>query len=39
LRYDTEIFNADDVVRFLTVAGQYCAVGDYRPRFGRFEVV
>lgn len=36
--FDTEVFNPDDVLRFLTIAGTYCGVGDYRPRFGRFQV-
>lgn len=30
---------AQDVEEILKYAGSYCGIGDYRPRYGRFEVV
>lgn len=38
IEFDPEVMDKADVMRFLEVAGQYCAIGDYRPRFGRFKV-
>jgi len=31
--------NAKDLKDILTYSGAYCGIGDYRPRYGRFEVV
>ena len=38
LAFDPESINRDQVIRCLSDAGQYCGLGDYRPKFGRFEV-
>lgn len=37
--YDDEQVNLADVQRAINDAGIKCGVGDFRPRFGRFEVV
>jgi len=37
--YDDEQVNVSDVSRALLDAGSKCGVGDFRPKFGRFEVV
>ena len=31
--------NAKDIQDILSYAGSYVGIGDYRPRYGRFEVV
>lgn len=37
--FDEKIIkNAEDVLFWLKTAGEQCGVGDWRPRFGRFEV-
>lgn len=36
--FDPKIWNKTDVLDVLSLAGQYLGVGDYRPRYGRFEV-
>jgi len=33
-----DIMNVADVLRALEVAGSDCAIGDYRPKYGRFMV-
>lgn len=38
LAYDEKVLSAADIIAFLETAGQLCGMGDYRPRFGRFEV-
>lgn len=38
VEFDVEVMNKEDLMRFLEIAGKYCAIGDYRPRFGRFDV-
>lgn len=35
---DPESIDRDQVIRCLRDAGQYCGIGDYRPKFGRFDV-
>lgn len=35
---DETILDNDQVLMCLQDAGRYCGLGDYRPRFGRFEV-
>jgi hypothetical protein len=35
---DTEILNPKDIIKYLEIAGKKHGLGDYRPRFGRFEV-
>lgn len=37
--FDEEILNKDDVVNCISDAGAYCGIGDYRPKFGRFEIL
>ena len=36
--YDPDSINREQVVKCLEDGGQYCGVGDYRPKFGRFTV-
>lgn len=38
IAFDQESIDRDQVIRCLEDAGQYCGVGDYRPKFGRFTV-
>lgn len=35
---DTEILNYDDLVMVADTAGRLIGIGDYRPRFGRYDV-
>jgi len=37
--YDDEQVNEVDVIRAIEDAGTKSGVGDFRPRFGRFEIV
>lgn len=37
--YDESVLQADDLVRVTQTCGSMVGLGDYRPRFGRFEVV
>ena len=36
--FDPESIDRSDVVKCFIDAGQYCGIGDYRPKFGRFAV-
>ena len=36
--YNADIVNANDVIEWVNTAGQQCGLGDWRPKFGRFEV-
>lgn len=38
LNYLPELVNPSDIRQALEAAGQQCALGTYRPRFGRFEL-
>lgn len=38
-RYQPELLNADEVDRFMETAGSMVGIGDWRPRFGRFETM
>lgn len=38
IAFDADAINRSEVVRCLEDAGQYCGLGDYRPKFGRFTV-
>lgn len=38
IAFDPESIDRDQVIRCLEGGGQYCGIGDYRPKFGRFEV-
>ena len=38
ISYDPESINREQVIKCLEDGGQYCGVGDYRPKFGRFTV-
>lgn len=38
IAFDPEVINKEEVLKCLNDAGSYCGVGDYRPKFGRFEV-
>jgi hypothetical protein len=37
--YDDEVFNAEDIVKFMNTAGRLIGVGAWRPKYGRFEVL
>jgi len=39
VHYNPAIVNARSVREFAIKAGAECGIGDYRPRYGRFEVV
>lgn len=36
--YDPEAMDRAQIISCLQDAGQYCGIGDYRPKFGRFDV-
>jgi hypothetical protein len=36
---DTEILNLDDLILCVDNAGRLVGIGDYRPRFGRFDAI
>lgn len=38
LTYIPDVINERDIKEAFEVAGRLCALGDYRPKFGRFEV-
>jgi len=38
IMFDEETINREEVIKCLTDAGMYVGVGDYRPKFGRFNV-
>lgn len=38
IAFDPDTINREQVVKCLEDGGQYCGVGDYRPKFGRFTV-
>lgn len=38
IAFDPEAIDRDQIIRCLEDAGQYCGIGDYRPKFGRFDV-
>jgi hypothetical protein len=38
IAFDPGVINQDQVVKCMEMAGQYCGIGDYRPKFGRFNV-
>jgi len=37
IAYNPESINAAEVLQCLVSAGEYCGIGDYRPKFGRFS--
>ena len=37
IEYDEKIFDKDDMVAMMHTAGRYIGLGDWRPRFGRFD--
>jgi len=37
--FNEELINPKDVLKFLRKSGAEVGIGDYRPRYGRFEVV
>jgi hypothetical protein len=39
VEYDPEVMNVEQVLEALIQAGRYVGLGDWRPEFGRFEVV
>jgi len=39
VKYLPEIINREDIMEALRNGGMLCAVGDWRPRYGRFEVI
>jgi hypothetical protein len=38
IAFDADSINREQVIKCLEDGGQYCGVGDYRPKFGRFTV-
>ena len=38
IAFDPDTINREQVLKCLEDAGLYCGVGDYRPKFGRFDV-
>ena len=36
--FDPESMDRADIIKCMADAGQYCGIGDYRPKFGRFAV-
>ena len=36
--FDPESIDRAQVIKCLQDGGQYCGIGDYRPKFGRFDV-
>lgn len=38
IAYDADSINREQVISCLNDGGQYCGIGDYRPKFGRFTV-
>lgn len=36
--YDEAVWQKEDILKFLEIGGRFCGVGDYRPRYGTFEV-
>lgn len=38
IAFDEDSINREQVIKCLEDGGQYCGVGDYRPKFGRFSV-
>lgn len=36
--FDPESIDKQQVIKCLQDGGQYCGIGDYRPKFGRFDV-
>lgn len=38
IAFNAEIINRDDVIKSMRDGGMYSGVGDFRPKFGRFEV-
>jgi len=39
VRFNPALLNASEIREFLVAAGELEGIGDWRPRFGRFEVV
>lgn len=37
--FDPNVLDRKDVENFAQIAGAYIGVGDWRPRYGRFEAV
>lgn len=38
IAFDEQAIDSAQIIKCLQDAGAYCGIGDYRPRFGRFEV-
>lgn len=38
LRFNEQLMNENEVIKCLKDAGDFCGIGDFRPKFGRFEV-
>lgn len=38
IAFDPESIDRAQVIKCLADGGQYCGIGDYRPKFGRFDV-
>ncbi|MGB1100682.1 MAG: hypothetical protein ACPGYS_07215, partial [Flavobacteriales bacterium] len=38
VKYNPDLIDRSDVLKSMCDAGQQCGLGDFRPKFGRFEV-
>lgn len=38
IMFDEETIDRNQVIKCVTDAGLYCGIGDYRPKFGRFDM-
>ena len=38
IAFNPDVLNASDIDEFLRIGGRDCGLGNWRPRFGRFEV-
>lgn len=38
IRYSPSLHNPDSILHFIGIGGKLCGIGDFRPRYGRFEV-
>lgn len=37
--YDTDVFNKEEIIGFIKTGGKMVGLSDWRPRYGRFELV
>jgi hypothetical protein len=39
VEFDTEVVNTEQVIEAIIASGRYEGFGDWRPKYGRFEIV